>query len=708
MTPDVAALLEQAKTVHRGGDPVQADTFYRQILELDPNCSDALQLLGVALAQQRQHDEALRAISAAVELAPQRIDYRNNLGLIQWESGNRQGALRTFREALTLTDVPDDVAVDIHCNMGVILVKDGEFDGAIAAFQNALSIRPDHYAALCNLGQALRDTDRLDEAERVFQRATELVAESAGGDPGVAWSGLGLVLRDQARTDEAAEALQQAVGRGKQAGLRWGNRLRLATLLPLVADSVDDIAQWRERYSAHLQQLAESAEPGGMTDPLNESGCTSFLLAYHGLDNRELQALLSRVCRRMCPSLGYVAPHCRPHFAAQSRRSAKLRIGFVSRFFYSHSIGRVSRHLIAGLPRDRWEVHALFIPPRTDDTVARAIAGGADRALTLPSTLEQAREAIANLELDVLFYQDIGMEPMSYYLAHSRLAPLQCTYFGHPDTTGIDTIDAYLSAEYSEPDNGEEHYTEKLVRLPGLAIPSCFPKPELPGRLKTRAELGLPEQTRLYICPQVLFKLHPDFDMVLKGVLERDTGGEVVLVESRQPAVSAAVKSRLQRVLGDCAGRLRWLPYLLGTDYHAALAAADVMLDSIHFGGMNSTLDGFAVGTPVVTLPGAFQRGRQTAALYRRMNFTACIAHSVEHYVELSVDIARDRERRTAYAREIAVRSSLVFEDRATISIVSDVLLKLSGVDSPPLPASTWHSLGASSFGGGNMIVRYR
>src|SRR5207253_11098850 len=102
------------------------------------------------------------------------------------------------------------------------------------------------------------------------------------------------------------------------------------------------------------------------------------------------------------------------------------------------------------------------------DATAQFIQEHVESYVELPVNLAAARRQIAEHGLDVLVYTDIGMEDLTYSLAFSRLAPVQCVTWGHPVTTGIPTIDYYLSSTLFETAEAQEHYTETLVRLPAL------------------------------------------------------------------------------------------------------------------------------------------------------------------------------------------------------------------------------------------------
>lgn len=112
-------------------------------------------------------------------------------------------------------------------------------------------------------------------------------------------------------------------------------------------------------------------------------------------------------------------------------------MGFVSRFLYQHAIGVLTQGLIERLPRPRYRVYALLIePPPEEDDVTRHVRKHADEVLVLPGSLNVCAEMVRRQRLDVLIYPEVGLDPVAYFLAFSRLAPVQAVWWGHPDTTG--------------------------------------------------------------------------------------------------------------------------------------------------------------------------------------------------------------------------------------------------------------------------------
>jgi protein O-GlcNAc transferase len=208
-----------------------------------------------------------------------------------------------------------------------------------------------------------------------------------------------------------------------------------------------------------------------------------------------------------------------------------------------------------------------------------------------------------------------------------------------------------------------------LARLPGTTV--CIARPALPARAKSRAELGLPHAARLYVCPQSLFKLHPDFDPALRRILDGDRGGRLVLIHGKDPHWAELVLDRL----GEAARRQTIvLPMLSPEDFLSLLAVSDVMLDPMHYSGGHTTLEALALGVPVVTWPGRFMRARHTYGFYRLIGEEALVAGDPDRYVELALALGGDRALRERTSRRIRQESARLFDDRQSVVAIGDFL----------------------------------
>jgi predicted O-linked N-acetylglucosamine transferase (SPINDLY family) len=164
-----------------------------------------------------------------------------------------------------------------------------------------------------------------------------------------------------------------------------------------------------------------------------------------------------------------------------------------------------------------------------------------------------------------------------------------------------------------------------------------------------------------------LFKLHPDFDAILHGILARDPNGIVVLIEYLFKENGDALRARFARSMPTVAHRVRFVPQMAYDVFLELLGVADVILDTPHFNGMNTSLEAFAAGTPVVTLPGEMQRGRHTQAMYRKMGIHEGIAADAADYVDIAVRIGTDRAFAKTLRDLILANNAALFEDRRVV-----------------------------------------
>lgn len=624
----------------------EALASFRRAVDLDPEDIGAQTDLGCALGQAGKYEEAARHLQLALQREPNAVQTRYNLGTVLHSLNRIDDAIGQYRACLSL----DPAHADAANNLSLLWQTQGKTMDAIACLQRIVALRPDHAPSWGNLGYLLQINRQPVEAETCLREAIRLDAGNFSFH-----SNLALVLREQSRLDESVQSSENAL----QISDSFSERIRVATLVPVVARDAGDIPRWRRHFEASLDRLLVS--PGRIDDPLREISVCNFNLAFQPECNRVLQEKTAQLYLKAAPSLDYTAPHC---LSAVKRSGGRIKVGFISKFFYNHiGIGRTTRGLMAHLDREQFELTALFVPPLKDDETSRFIREHSEHQVILPDSLEAARETIAELELDILFYQDIGMESFTYFLAFSRLAPVQCVSFGFPDTTGIPNMDYWISSDNFEPRGAEEHYSEQLYLLRNIGTLAYYYRPVITPPAKTRAFFGLSQESHLYICPQSLFKAHPDFDTVFANILRADPQGEIILVQGTIPAWEAILRERFRQTMPDVAERIRFVPRMDQDVFLELIAVSDVMLDPFYFSGMNSSLEGLAVGTPVVTMPGDLQRGRHTYGMYRHMEMDDCIADSPQHYAELALKLGTDEVFRTQIREKILARCPRLYED---------------------------------------------
>ncbi len=699
----ISQAIELALEYHQAGQLQPAEQIYRQILQQDPQQPEALQLLGMVAYDQGDYESAISLIRRAIAADSQQARFHHHLGMALQAQGRSLEAKLSYRQAIALQ--PDFFAAyhglatvliasqqfveaenyfrqllarrptaEVYDNLGSILGMQGRFAEAENYYRQAIQLQSDWAEAYLHLGNAVGAQRRFAEAEDYYRQALTRSPSLVE-----AYSTLGKVLQAQGKLEEAITRYGQALTlQPENAGLQ----IKAALLMPVIMSSLPTILATRQTMAEQLNALL--TQPPQLVDPVQaDAWGNQFYRVYHGYNEREFQGQLAQLYRQAGPTLLYTAAHCDApmNFPALSDPPRRLKIGFVSSaFLHEHVVTKFIAGVIANLSRDKFLVW-VFSSAKSQTEISPLIQRSADYFEVLPLDLAVARAQIADRQLDILFYPDLGLDAFTYFLAFARLAPVQCTSWGHPVTTGIATIDYFISAKDLESSEAPTHYTEQLIQLNYL--PCFYYKPALSLPLKSRQEFGLPAEVAIYLCPQSLFKLHPDFDDILAAILERDQTGQVVLVAGEQPYWTELLQQRLhQRLPSAVMPRLRVVPRQNLTDYLHLIATADVILEPLHFGGGITTLDALAVGTPLITLPSVFLRGRMAYYCYRQMGMMDCVVQSVPEYVELAVRLGTQADYRNALKAKILARHQVLYENPAVVRELEEFFEEIFGFQS--------------------------
>lgn len=675
------------KAFYEQGNAEAAIESWRRALRCDPQNAEAHNNLGTVLGVA----EAVECFRTALRLKPDYAEAHNNLGAALLEQDDEESAIACYQNALLLK--PD--YLEAHYNLGKVYRQQGKLTAAVECYQTALGINPHHAETYNNLGIALGEMDDTEAAAACYRNAIKLDLESVE-----AHFNLGGIYISRDRFPEAVECFQSALrlkpkipdlylglamalkNQGYlQAGLEnyqkalelkadTRTKIRMALALPIIAESREHMLESRERFDKSIADLLN--EDISIKDPEKEVGETQFYLAYQGFNDLALQKQIAQMYTKACPNLLYTAPHCLEHKPRAAH--AKIKIGFLSKFFNrDHIVGKVMKGFISNLSREHFSVH-LFTFGELSQTMKDALHHPEDTVTRLPLHLERARQQIAEQQLDIMYHTDIGMCSFTYFLAFSRLAPIQCTSGGHPVTSGIESIDYYISYKHDEPTNGPEHYSEQLVRLDNR--PVFYPRSCMPQSLKSRAHFGLQDDDHIYLCPMTIMKFHPDFDEILAGILRADEKGRIVLVGDPKDYLYELLLARLRRVMPDCVDRIIFVPRQSAEDFLSLMIVSNCVLDTIHFGGGTTSFEAMAVGAPVVTLPGEFMRGRNTYSFYRQMDLLDCAAKDKEDYVRIAVRLGTDPSFREHMKTEILARCHVLFDDVEGVKELQQFLIE--------------------------------
>jgi len=642
MTFMVTGMLETAKLFADAGRLFQAAVVCRKLLGIQSDNVEALHLLGIMEQQTGNRVEAKKIFKHLVTLEPENPLALSNYGVVSLSLGEQETARLCFENAVRLA--PD--YADAWNNLGSVYEKD-DIKKAEECFRRALELNPNLLDACNNLALVCKKLQRYNEAIKCYKKSLEINPEQAE-----ILGRMAELLEQTSDVEGACAAYRNSVALQPDDALR----IKMETVLPVILDSAESIEPLRNKLWNAIQEIAH--QPLRIVQA-GDNARTLFFLAYHGKNDRPFHEAMGGLYRTAAPGLTWQAPHIQ----TGKRTDGRIRIGFISRFFYSHTIAKLNIGYVEKLDRSRFHVTVLVISTGMVDTMSERFQTAADNFVMLTGGVEQMREQVANQQLDILVYTDIGMEPWSYFLAFSRLAPVQCVTWGHPATSGIDTIDYFISHQECETEESRSAYTEKLFCLSSAAACTCYASPVLNSSGRTLASFGIDPDRTVYYCPQSPFKIHPDFDSILSGILQRDLNGLIVLLRGGMSQTEKLLRERFRKHIPFADQRILFLDPLPFPDYVAMMEQADVVLDTPHFSGGNSSVEGFAVGAPIVTMPSAFLKGRLTYSWYKTLGIEECIAQDADQYVDIAVALGTDREKREHLRRRIRQASPLLFDD---------------------------------------------
>lgn len=658
-----------------------AEAAYRLSLVVQPESTEPHNYLGVLAAERQRWSEAEAHYRRALELSPTSVEVLNNLGNALRDQDRAIEALPYYRQAIAI----DPRFAAAHNNLGVAFASIGDSAAAAECYREALRWHPQFVEALNNLGNACRDLGQVAEAINYYRQATQLSPRSAE-----ILSNLGASLRQQGQVSEAIAIFRRAimlqprsVKIHQQLATSLAQRgdveaasdccrhiarldpqqplweLRTAAVCPVVFQSRTEMNAARDGL---LQRLAETQRRGfdlKFNEWIETAPHCPFELQFFEDNLRGIKEAYAALFH------SYLAPLAGTTSIPSSRgSSARPRIGFVVTDSHEGVFLKSLRGVLERLSK-RWELVVLCSrqgAPRLRAEISRDDL----RVIPLSTRLDHMARDISNVRCDLLYYWEVGTDAANYFLPFLRLAPVQVTSWGVQVTSGITSLDAYLSSDLVEPADAQEHYTEPL-RLARTLL-TYRPRTRLPDKVAARDTFPVPASAHWYVCAQQLGKFHVEFDALLAGILRQDPLGVVLITGDAHGTQSRRLGQRFARTMPDVADRIHILPRLDHHTYLSLLHHADVLLDPLHFGGVNSTYDGLSLGQPIVVLPSGYHRGRYTLGCYRKMGVSDCIAVDSKHYVELAVQIGRNADFRQELRQRLFPASDVLFEDHTAVS----------------------------------------
>lgn len=620
----------------------QAEAIYKKAIEANPNHFGSFLNLGNVLMERQQVDEAVRTYEKALQLKPRHPDILHNLGV-----------------ALDAKNDPTQATL----YYGYAYYRKGQYQEAINKYQQFLETQTgdeDFYIALADCYKSL---NRYEEAIETYQAGIKLYPKA---EKLYFW--LAVALQNFGRT-------QEAIAFAKEASKALPNSLVLKLepqfLLPILYETVEEIEIYRTRFTQGLNELIQQTSldtPEARNSALTAIGSgTNFYLQYQGKNDTELQKQYGQFVHQVMAN-NY--PQWSKPLPMPSRsKNEKIRVGYVSNCMRSHTVGKLMLGWIRHCNHQEFEVYCYYTDPKPD-SLTQQFQLHSDVFHHIPDDLEAVCQQITSDQLHILVFLDIGMYPQMTQMAGLRLAPVQCTTWGHPITSGSPTVDYFLSSELMEPENAQAHYSEKLVCLPKIGV--SYAKPIIPETKKTRAGFELRDDSIVYLSCQSLFKYLPQYDYIFAAIAQRVPQAQFAFLSYPSAHITEKFRQRLKRAFAifglNSEDYCVLVPRLNMPAYFKLNSLSDIFLDTLSWSGGNTTLEAIACNLPIVTCPGEFMRGRHSYAILQMLGLTDTIANNEVEYVEIAIKLGLDKEWRDSIVKQLIQRHSNLFDDKTCVA----------------------------------------
>lgn len=670
---DIPSTLALAANHAEASRFAEAEKLYRQILEVKPEEANALYGLGYVALMAHAYDDAIRLLGAAVRKAPRVGHWHFSLGDALRCAGKLPEALRAYEKAAKL--LPGNAAV--HNNLGTAYQETGDHERAARVFRHTVDLAPQDAQYLTNLGSALQKLERNAEALTFFDKA---LAADPGWEP--AWINKGSALLAEGRFEEAVPALEQAVAlmpdlqeprdnlavalascdRRKEAitllesclsrnptPLTYQTLTKTLCIELRVTEADQRIREGIERFPDKaslyadltrtlMQQgrlnegFASYAQAKSLTqDAIDTTGASAFFLNAIGAPPEEQRAAAEETARALA------AKPIRPRPLPPRNPERRLRIGYLSPDFRKHSVAYFLQGLLATHDRQQVEIYCYAANATRDEMTDRLQALADEWRNIALLRDEQAARQIVQDKIDILV--DLAGYTGGHRLSvlARRPAPVQITYLGYPNTTGLSAIDYRFTDTLTDPPGADIWYSERLLRLPRVflgytppAAPAVKALPSLRGAPLTFGSFNaihkLSDAT-LNIWAQLLAAL-PASRLLLKAASFSD----------------AAVRERFHQHFeqrGIDSGRIDLRGFEIDMQNHLALYnEIDIALDTFPYNGTTTTCEAMYMGVPVITLAGEAHAARVGASLLHALDLEHLVATNPEAFVAIAKRLA--------------------------------------------------------------------
>jgi protein O-GlcNAc transferase len=606
----IQQLIRAAVGHHQAGRLGEAESLYQQVRRADPRNFDALHLSGVVALQQGRLAEAVDLLGRALRQSPRSAICAMRLGLALLRLGRFSEAEIRLRGAAEL----DPNLAEAWGHRSAALRALGRIEESIKAAERAVSLQPGSAEMREALAELLVGARGHAAAEPHFRQVVSMQPLHA-----VAWSNLGVCLTYLGNLSEALECIDRALA--LEPALHHAHAARGMTL--------DRLYRTSEACDSYSRAIA------GQSDNWQARSARLLALHYEGAVSREA---IFQEHVAFGEALGTAREVVGTPVLGSGR---KLRVGFLSADLRQHSVAYFLEPLLAHLDAEQFEV-CLYHDHVQVDAMSERLRARAARWSHVAGQSDSTLAAIVTKDAPDILIDLAGHTGLNRLpLLARRLAPVQATYLGYPDTTGVKTMDFRLVDAVTDPEGeAEQFHTERLLRFaptawsfaPPVSAPEVAPLPCRAGRGVTFGcfnNFAKVSGAMLGVWARLLATV-PGSRLMLKGFGLGNQGLQAqIMLRLASAGISREQIELLERTQTQ-------------GEHLAAYGRVDVALDTFPYHGTTTTCEALWMGVPVVTLTGDRHMSRVGASLLQAVGHTEWVAGTVDDYIRIAAGMAAD------------------------------------------------------------------
>ena len=565
---------------------------------------------GLSSHQLGQFTQAMTAYEQVLSKQPKHFDALHLLGVVAAQTNNPSLAAELIGKAIKI----NPSSAYAYSNLGTALQELKRLDDALASYNKAIALKPDYAEAFNNRGTALQELKRLDVALASYDKAIALKPDYAE-----AFYNRGTALQEFNRLDEALASYNKAIALKPDYEFLAGKRLHLRMKL----------CQWTD-FPEEIEALVKGLQEGkSVTQPYELSGL---------LDSPELllkaSQLYADVKFKKQEALGPILKRA---------PDGKIRIGYYSADFRNHAVSYLMAELFELHDKSRFEILGFSFGSNANDEMRQRVSKTFDRFIDVRKMSDKevsklSRELGVDVAVDLVGYTKDSRTS----IFAERAAPVQVSYLGYIGSMGVDYIDYIIADKIVVPIEQQLNYSEKIAYLPN-SYQVNDSKRKISDRQYTKKEFGLPEEGFIFCSFNNNFKILPAiFDGWMRILKAVDSSVLWLFVDNHTAAVNLRLEAENR---GVDSNRLVFATNMPLEDHLARYRLADLMLDTLPYNAGTTASHALWAGLPVLTCMGKLFVGRMAASLLGAIDLPELITTSLEEYEAKAIELASNPDK---------------------------------------------------------------